>query len=142
MATQPDPAFLRSYAWFREAVDHALDAAPAPVAAQRAEVERLIWTLLGRIDVNTPLPVANAVTLEQFQGGGGAPAQGIALAALIAAEFLVALDTVKAAVDAIQAVAAGGMSAAARQDIFRVVGQVVKQVDTIIAAKEKDLLEV
>ena len=132
MATQPDPTFLRSYAWFREAVDHALNAAPAPVAAQRADVERLIWTLLGRIDVNTPLPAASAVTLEQFQGGGGAPAQGIALAALIAAEFLVALDTVKAAVDAIQAVADGGMSAAARQDIFRVVGQVVKQVDSIV----------
>ncbi|GEM_PF-2003986 len=132
MATQPDPVFVQSYEWFREAVDHALDAATAPVAADRANVEKLIWTLLGRIDVNSPLPAANAVTLEQFQGGGGAPAQGIALAALIAAEFLVALDTIKAAVDAIKAVADGAMSAAAMQDIFRVVGKVVKQVDGIV----------
>lgn len=132
MATQPDPVFVQSYEWFREAVGHALDAAPAPVAADRANVEKLIWKLLGRIDLNSPLPAGNAVALEQFQGGGGAPAQGLALAALIAAEFLVALDTVKAAVDAIKAVADGGMSAGARQDIFRVVGKVVKQVDSIV----------
>jgi hypothetical protein len=127
MATQPDPVFVQSYAWFREAVDHALDGAPAPVAAQRASVERLLWSLLGRADVDAPLPAANAITLEQFQGGGAA-AQGIALAALIAAEFLAALDTIKAAVDAIQS----GVGAGARQDIFRVVGKVVKQVDGIV----------
>ncbi len=131
MATQPDPVFVQSYAWFREAVDHALAAAPPAVAAQRASVEKLLWTLLGRIDVNAPLPAGSALTLEQFQGAGAA-SQGIALAALIAAEFLAALDTVKAAVDAIKAVAEGGMSAAARQDIFRVVGQVVAQVDGIV----------
>ncbi len=130
MATQPDKVFVQSYEWFREAVDHVLAGAPWP-AADKARVEKLVWKLIGRINVNAPLPAPNAVTLEDFQGGGAA-AQGLALAALIAAEFLVALDTIKSAVDAVQAVANGGMSLAAKNDVFKLVGQVVKQVDAIV----------
>jgi hypothetical protein len=131
MATQPDPVFVQSYEWFRESVTHALDATPWPIPADRARAERLLWQLLGRIDAANPAPAGNAITLEHFQGGGAA-AEGIALAALIASEFLAALDTVTAAVDAIKAVADGGMSPAARQQVFAVVGKVVKQVDSIV----------
>ena len=131
MATQPDPVFVRSYEWFRESVTHALDATPWPIAADKARAERLLWQLLGRIDAANPPPAGNAITLEHFQGGGAA-AEGIALAALIASEFLVALDTIKAAVDATQAVADGAMSPAARQQVFDVVGKVVRQVDSIV----------
>lgn len=130
MATQPDKVFVQGYEWFREAVDHVLADAPWP-AADKAGVEKLVWKLIGRINVNSPLPAPNAVTLEDFQRGGAA-AHGLALAALIAAEFLVALDTIKSAVDAVQAVANGGMSPAAKNDVFKLVGQVVKQVDAIV----------
>lgn len=131
MATQPDPVFVQSYEWFRESVTHALDATPWPIPADKARAEKLLWQLLGRIDAANPPPAGNAITLEHFQGGGAA-AEGIALAALIASEFLVALDTIKAAVDAIKAVADGGMTAAARQQVFAVVGKVVKQIDSIV----------
>ncbi len=127
MATQPDPVFVQSYEWFRESVTHALDATPWPVAADKARAEKLLWQLLGRIDAASPPPAGNAITLEHFQGGGAA-ADGLALAALVASEFVVALDTIKAAVDAIKAVGEGGMSPAARQQVFDVVGKVVKQV--------------
>ena len=131
MATQPDPVFVQSYDWFRESVTHALDLTPWPVPADKARAEKLLWQLLGRIDAASPPPAANAITLEHFKGGGAA-AEGIALAALVASEFLVALDTIKAAVDAIKAVADGGMSAAAKQQVFDVVGKVIKQVDAIV----------
>ncbi len=131
MATQPDPVFVQSYEWFREAVTHALDATPWPIAADKARAEKVLWQLLGRIDAANPPPAGNAITLEHFKGGGAA-AEGIALAALIASEFIVALDTIKAAVDAIKAVEAGGMSPAAKQGVFAVVGKVVKQVDGIV----------
>lgn len=131
MATQPDPVFVQSYEWFREAVSHALNATPWPNAADKARAEALLWQLLGRINANSPPPAGSAITLEDFQGGGAA-AEGIALAALIASEFLVALDTIKAAVDAIKAVADGVMSTAARQQVFVVVGKVVKQLSSIV----------
>jgi hypothetical protein len=126
MATQPDKVFVQSYAWLREAITH-LEASPALAAADKARVDKLVWKLLGLIDTDAPLPPPAAITLEVFQGGGAA-AQGLAQAALIASEFLVALDTVKAAVAAIQS----GAGNAAKQDIFKVVGQVVKQVDAIV----------
>lgn len=131
MATQPDPVFVQSYAWFRDSVTHALDGTAWPVAADKLRAEKLLWQLLGRIAAADPPPAANLITLEHFKGGGAA-AEGLALAALIAAEFVQALDTIKAAVDAIQAVADGGMTPAARQQVFAVVGQVVKQVDSIV----------
>lgn len=131
MATTPDPVFVRSYEWFRESISHALALTPWPVPADRRRAETLLWRLLGRIDAAAPAPAANAITLQHFQGAGAA-AEGIALAALVASEFLVALDTIRAAVDAIRAVAEGGMSPAARQQVFDAVGQGVRQVRGIV----------
>ena len=51
MATQPDKVFVQSYEWFREAVDHVLAGAPWP-AADKARVEKLVWKLIGRINVD------------------------------------------------------------------------------------------
>lgn len=124
MATQPDPVFVQSYEWFRESLTHALDLTPWPNQADKARAEKLVWQLLGRIDAAVPAPAGSAITLEHFQGGGAA-AEGIALAALIASEFLTALDTIKAATDS-------GASQAAKQQLFAVVGKVVKQVDSIV----------
>lgn len=125
--TTPDKVFVQSYEWFGQALDHAL-AGPTLNAAQKAQAQQLVWKLLGLINPNPPRPAPAALTLEHFASGGGPAGQGLALAALVASEFLVALDTIKAAVDAIS----GGLGNAARQDIFRIVGQVVQQVDRIV----------
>ena len=123
MATRPDKVFVQSYTWLRDAVAH-LQAVAALPPADKTRVDQLLWKLLGLIDAASPLPAPAAITLEAFQGGGTA-AQGLSQAALIAAEFLVALDTIKAAVDAIQG---GGATA----DLFKLVGQVVQQADAIV----------
>lgn len=130
MATTPDPAFLHSYAWFREAIAHALDATPWPSPAARGKAQTLLWQLLGRVDAASPPPADAALTLAHFQGGGAA-AEGLALAALVAAECLQALNLVRAAVEAARPAAEGGLDGAARQQAFALVAQVVHQVDRV-----------
>jgi hypothetical protein len=131
MATSPDAGFVRSHLWFDEAIEHALDAAPALAAADAARARALLWRLLRRVDATNPSPAAAALTLEHYQGGGAA-AQGIALAALIAAEFLAALDTVEAAVKATRDATDGNLSEADKKAVFALVGRVVRQVDGIV----------
>lgn len=114
---QPDKVFKQTYDWYRASVSRALAGLPAP---QQASAEQLLWQMLGVLQFNQP-PPANP-DLNDFTDPGGA-ADSLAVAAQIVAEVLVALQTVKQAVDGLQ----GGNPAAA----LAVIGPVVQQIQRL-----------
>jgi Holliday junction resolvasome RuvABC endonuclease subunit len=83
-----DKVFKQTYDWFRAAVTDAVTGVPA---AQRAQVEQLVWQLLGIL--NPAAPPADP-DIDDF-AKGGADAESLAVAATIAGESLVALDYIK-----------------------------------------------
>ena len=102
---KPDKVFQQAYAWFRASVARGLAASPMP-AADQARIETLIWQLLGVIN---PSPPPADPDIADFNDSG-AHADSLARAAQIVAESLVALATLKTAVDALRP---GGNPAAA-----------------------------
>jgi hypothetical protein len=114
----PDKVFEQTYDWFRQSVTRALNASAIP-AGQKAQVEQLIWRMLG---LKNPTAAPGNPDLSDFNDTGAA-AESIALAAQIVAEALVALDYVKQAVDALQ----GGNPASA----LAVVSPVLQQIERV-----------
>jgi hypothetical protein len=115
----PDKVLKQTYAWYRTSITHVLDASPLS-PAERAQVEPLIWKMLGVL--NAAAPPANP-DLSDFADNGGA-AESLAIAATVVAETLVALGYVQQAVSAL---GGGGNPAAA----LAVIGPVLQQVDRL-----------
>lgn len=112
---KPDKVFKQTYDWFRESVNQALSSVPP---AQQAQVEQLVWQMLGVL----PAPLPPDPDLDDFKDTGAA-SDSLAVAAQIVAESLAALEYVKRAVDGLQ----GGNPAAA----LSVIGPVIRQVDNL-----------
>jgi len=91
---KPDKVFKQAYDWFRESVNQALSSVPP---AQRAQVEQLVWQMLGVL----PSPLPADPNIEDFKDTGAA-ADSLAVAAQIVAESLAALEYIKRAVDDLQ----------------------------------------
>jgi hypothetical protein len=116
---KPDKILEQTYDWLRESVARALNASAIP-AGQKAQVEQLVWQMLGL--KNPAAPPADP-DLSDFNDTGAA-GQSIALAAQIVAEALVALEYVKQAVDALQP---SGPPAAA----LAVISPVMQQIERV-----------
>jgi len=108
----PDKVLKQTYDWFSESVNQALTGLPA---AQRPQVEQLVWQMLGVL----PFPIPANPDLSDFKDTG-ASAESLAVAAQVVAEALVALEYVKRGVDGLQ----GGNLAAALGVIRPVIEQV------------------
>ncbi len=115
----PDKVFKQTYAWYKASIDRVLAASGLSVA-QRAQVEPLIWQLLGVL--NPAAPPVNP-DLTDFKDNGAA-AESLAIAATVVAEVLVALGYVQ---QAVAALGSGGNPAAA----LSVIGPVLQQVDRL-----------
>ena len=113
---KPDKVFKQTYAWYRASLGRALNASPMP-AAQKAQVEQLVWQMLGLL---TPPPPPADPDLNDFKDSG-ADAQSLAVAAQAVSESLVALDHIKQAVDGLLP---GGNPAAAIALVVPVMQQV------------------
>lgn len=116
---KPDKVFKQTYDWFRAAVNNALAGVPA---GQRAQVEQLVWQLLG---VLTPAAPPADPDIDDF-AKGGADAKSLSVAATITGESLVALDYIKQAVDGLS----GGNPAAA----IALIEPVIRQIENIAKA--------
>jgi hypothetical protein len=115
---KPDKIFEQTYDWFRQSVTRALDASAIP-AGQKAQVEQLVWQMLG---LKNPAAPPGDADLSDFNDTGAA-AQSIALASQILAESLVALEFVKQGVDALQ----GGSPAA----LLGLISPVMQQIERV-----------
>ena len=113
---KPDKVFKQTYAWYTASISRALAGSSIP-APQRAQVEQLVWQMLGVL--NPAAPPADP-DLADFKDNG-ADAQSLAVATQIVGESLVALDTIKTAVDGLQP---GGNPAAALAVITPVMEQI------------------
>ena len=115
----PDKVFKQTYAWYKASIDRVLAASGLSVA-QQAQVEPLIWQMLGVL--NPAAPPVNP-DLTDFKDNGAA-AESLAIAATVVAEVLVALGYVQ---QAVAALGSGGNPAAA----LAVIGPVLQQVDRL-----------
>ncbi len=113
---KPDKVFKQTYDWFRAALNQALSSLPV---GQRAQVEQLVWQMMGLLNPAAPPADPN---LEDFKTGG-ADAESLAVAANVVGESLVALDYVKQAVDGLSD---GNLAAA-----MAVLGPVIRQIENI-----------
>lgn len=86
----PDKVLKQTYDWFSESVDRALSSLSA---AQRSQVEPLIWQMVGV----QPFPIPANPDLNDCRDTGAA-AESLAVAAQVVAETLVGLEYVKRAV--------------------------------------------
>jgi hypothetical protein len=114
----PDKVFEQTYDWFKQSVTRALNASAIP-AGQKAQVEQLVWQMLG---LKNPAAPPGDPDLSDFNDTGAA-AQSIALASQIVAESLVALEFVKQGVDALE----GGSPAA----LLGLISPVMQQIERV-----------
>ena len=120
--TQPEKVVRKSYAWFREAVEHALNQAVVP-AAQKDQAVGLLSKLVG-LNAGGPLPDNPA--LEDF-ASTDAVVESIVYAGLIIAESISAVDTVGRTVEFLQHDPQNNLG-----DALQLVGDVIKQVQRVI----------
>ena len=94
---KPDKVFLQAYSWFKTSITRGL-AASGMANAQQAQVEALIWQMLGLLNPAAPPADPN---IEDFKDSG-ANRESLAHASQVIAESLVALDMLKDAVTALK----------------------------------------
>ena len=114
---KPDKVFKQTYDWFRRSVDQALTLAPPQIpAAQRAQVEQLVWQMLGVLNPAAPPVDPN---IEDFKSNGAA-AESLSLAVGVVGESLAVLELLKQAIAGLD----GGNPAAALAVISPLMQQV------------------
>ena len=116
---KPDKVFLQAYSWFKGSVARGLAASGMPAASQ-AQVESLVWQMLGLLNAGAPPADPN---IEDFKDSG-ADGQSLAQASQVIGESLVALDILK---DAVAALQPGGNPAAA----LALIGPVMRQIERL-----------
>lgn len=111
VAFNDDRAFRKTYRWFRESVGHAL-AGSTLSAAQKQQVEVLLWKLMGLANADAQIPPD--ADPDNFQATGAA-ANSISVAALIVGESISIVDALQQAIAALAASDAAGKLEALKQ---------------------------